>query len=233
MAGEIPLLELPEFSDRLADLTPVPLSPESIRALYAHFLELRRWNRLVSLIGSGTAKNVMTRHYGESLKALPLLRGSGRLVDLGSGAGFPGFVLAAALPGLQAYLVEARQKKWAFLVSAARRAGVECRCLQLRVTIPLPSQLPAPVDYVTLRAVRFSPRELTALAGGLTPGGRLLLWAASSVEPPPGLVLDGQVPLPGSRSRQILVFRPTLGPTPGPTLGTTGPSGSPTDSRGG
>ena len=63
-------------------------------------------DQLASQIAAG---EVVERHYGESLAALPLAPAEGRLVDLGSGAGFPGWVLAAARPGLEVTLVDMDQ----------------------------------------------------------------------------------------------------------------------------
>ncbi|HUF78495.1 MAG TPA: RsmG family class I SAM-dependent methyltransferase, partial [Thermoanaerobaculia bacterium] len=83
-------------------MSPVPVVPATLAALYAHYQELRRWSPALSLIGPAAAGDVVERHYGESLAGVPLLPAGARvLVDVGSGAGFPGFVLAAACPELE------------------------------------------------------------------------------------------------------------------------------------
>jgi 16S rRNA (guanine527-N7)-methyltransferase len=206
MPAPLPSFTPEQFERALTACSPEPLSPESVRALYLHYQELARWNRTLSLIGPGTAEEVISRHYGEALAALPLLPpGARTAVDVGSGAGFPGIVLAAARPGLQVTLCEAREKKWAFLAAAARRASLPCRCLNARVGVPLPTGLPAEIDLVTARAVRLPPEVLGALADRLTPGGRVLLWVGEEApDLPPQLVPDRELPLAGSDRRRVL-----------------------------
>src|SRR5436305_10950639 len=116
MAFTLPALPLAVFADAISRLSPEPLKERAIDALFAHYRELALWNRRTNLIGPGTAHEILARHYGESLAALPLLPAAARRgLDLGSGAGFPGLVLAAACPELKMTLVEARERKWAFL----------------------------------------------------------------------------------------------------------------------
>lgn len=177
--------------------------------MHAHYLELRRWSARVNLVGPGTAGEVLERHFGESVAALPLLPGGPTsLVDLGSGAGFPGLVLAAARPALAVTLVEARERKWAFLQAVARRAALPCRCLNARVAVPLPAGLPERIGVVTARALKLEPELLAALAGRLEPAGSILLWLGADDPPlPPGLRAAREVRLAGSERRRILELR--------------------------
>lgn len=213
MSAPLPDLSLADFSRRLQDLSPEPLSEATLAALHAHYQELRRWSPRLALIGPGTVGEVLERHYGESLAALPLLgpRGElrGPLVDAGSGAGFPGFVLAAARPDLETVLVEPRERKWAFLLAAARRAALPVRCLDARVAIPLPRELPERIGCVTSRALRLPAPVLAALGERLVEGGRILLWTgAEPPDLPAPLAVLRSVPLAGSASRRILDVRP-------------------------
>jgi 16S rRNA (guanine527-N7)-methyltransferase len=203
-------LSLPDFSSQLAPLSPEPLSSGTLDSLYAYYQELVRWNERLSLIGPGTAGEILGRHFGESLAALPLLPpGAKTGLDLGSGAGFPGLVLAAARPGLEMTLVEAQERKWAFLLSVARRASLSCRCLNARVRLPLPPGLPESLDVITSRALHLDAEVWGALAERLGTEGRVLLWVGES-DPalPPGLAACGGVKLAGSERRRILVLRP-------------------------
>lgn len=214
MPFALPSISRGAFASELAKHSPEPLSERTIDALFAHYQELSLWNRRLSLIGPGTAGEIVARHYGESLAALPLLPpGSAEgLVglDLGSGAGFPGIVLAAARPGLSMTFVEAREKKWAFLLAAARRASLPCAALNVRVGAPLPAGLPARLDLVTSRALRLDAEVLGALAERLSSDGCLLLWVGGEdPEIPPTLSADGSVRLPGSERRRILRLRST------------------------
>jgi 16S rRNA (guanine527-N7)-methyltransferase len=208
MAVVLPLLTFPQFAEELEKLSPERLPPGVHESLFRHYEELRRWSERLSLVGPGTAAEVLDRHYGESLAALPYLSPdpAGRLIDVGSGAGFPGLVVAAARPSWQVTLIEAQERKWAFLQAAARCAGLSCRCLNARVATLLPPGLPDAYEAVTVRALSLSPELLAVLAERLTPSGRLLLWAGSQ-EPklPPGLRVASAAPLAGSRVRRLLV----------------------------
>ncbi len=213
MSFPLPSISRANFAAALSPLSPVALEPGAQKALFAHYLELSFWNRRLSLIGRGTIDEILERHYGESLAALPLLpepvEGETlRGLDLGSGAGFPGLVLAAVRPDLDMALAEAQERKWAFLASAARKASLPCRCLNVRVSVPLPADLPASLDVVTTRALKLDAEMLGALAGRLTPEGRILLWAGADAPLlPPGLVEGRSVEIPGSRRRRILELR--------------------------
>ncbi len=176
--------------------------------MFSHYRELQRWNVKLSLVGPGTAETVIERHYGESLQALSLIPAESRsLLDIGSGAGFPGMVLAAARTDLKVTLVEPRERKWAFLESAKRRAGLSCRCLNVRVESPLPRSLPRHLDIVTYRALTISPTILEALVSS-SPQARFLVWCGKE-EPmvPDCCELVGELSLPGSKHRRIVEFR--------------------------
>jgi 16S rRNA (guanine527-N7)-methyltransferase len=211
MAFDLPSLSRSEFAQGIAPLSPEPLSGRSVDALFAHYQELARWNRRTNLIGPGTAGEILARHVGESLAALPLVPPEARVgLDLGSGAGVPGLVLAGARPELEMTLAEAREKKWAFLSAAARKASLPCRCLNVRVQVPLPAGLPESIDVITSRALRLDPETWGALANRLTPEGRILLWAGENdPDLPPDLVACGGVKLAGSERRRILALRPS------------------------
>jgi 16S rRNA G527 N7-methylase RsmG len=219
----LPAISADALAARLRALAPEPLPDAVVAALRAHYEELRRWAPRLALIGPGTADEVLERHFGESLAALPLVpvapAEGGEALDLGSGAGFPGLVLAAARPRWRVTLVEARQRKWSFLVAAARRAALSCRCLDARVGVPLAEGLPRRIELLTARAVRLPEPVVAALLERLTPCGRALLWAGGA-DPalPPGFAVARSLPLPGSERRRLLevVRRAPGGPEPSP-----------------
>jgi len=208
---ELPKLDPSEFSEALVRLSPVDLSPRALECLWIHYLELARWNRRLSLIGSGTSKEVLARHYAESLAGLELLEPEDRrLVDVGSGAGFPGFVLAAARPDLEVTLVESRQKKWSFLSLVCEKAALPCHCLNARVSAALPGGFPQQMDVVTTRAVRFSLPEVSALADRLSSRGRFLVWSGDGSLPAMTRLRPlREVALGGSERRRILELCPS------------------------
>ena len=173
-------LSLEAFSQSLREETSVSVSDLQMRALHAHHVELVKWSAHTSLIGPATVDAVLRRHYAESLAGLELIDQAPRtLVDLGSGGGFPGFVLAVMLPRTQTFLLEARQKKWAFLRAASRRAGLEVCCVGQRLSNTLPEEFPMEIDLLTLRAIRLPVEAWRSLVARLHPKGRLLVWRGS------------------------------------------------------
>ncbi len=202
MGIEIPDLSEEAFRERLAASFRGFLPPGAVGRLHAHYRELRRWNRRVALVGSGVESQVVERLFGESLAALPLIDDSAAVVlDVGSGAGFPGLVIAAARPDLRVVLVEPRQRKWAFLRAAAARSALSCECLNARVAAALPSGIPASVDRVTVRALRLGDAEMRALSARLAPAGSFLIWASGERELPTGFGERRVVALGAGRGR--------------------------------
>ncbi len=196
----------------VVEAEPPAISDELAKRLYHHYRELLRWNPRVSLVGPGTAADLVQRHYGESLAALPLLRAEDRtLVDVGSGAGFPGLVLAAARESLAVTLIEPRNRKWVFLRAVVRKLGLSCQCLNARLDArqegsdgPLPAGLPSTVDLITCRALKIPPELFESLLQRF-PRIRFLLWHGERrPEIPESLRIRRQWRLSGSRQRRIL-----------------------------
>ncbi len=111
---------------------------------------LLRWNRRINLVATHNAEEAWHRHVLDSLQLLPLLPpGDGPLTDLGSGAGFPGLVLAAA-SGRETHLVESDKRKSAFLLEAARSMGLA----RVRVHAQrIEAATPPPAAVLTARAL--------------------------------------------------------------------------------
>ena len=206
----LPRLTPEEFARRLREAAPEPLAEATVEALRIHYEQLREWGRGMSLIGPGTEGEAVERHYGESLAALEWIDPGrrGRLLDVGTGAGFPGFVIAAARPRLEVWLAESRQRKWAFLRAAAARAALPCRCLNARVTTPLVPEVPEEIDFLTLRAVHLPRAVLLGLLGRLNPTGAMLWWlGAEDPELPAGWAATRRMALAGSEHRRIVEIR--------------------------
>ena len=210
MSAELPRIDRESFEQQLEGLVGHELGQGVADRLFLHYRELRRWNRMTSLVGPGTAREVLQRHYVESLVGLSLLDGTEReMVDIGSGAGFPALILAAAQGNLSVTLVEANQRKWSFLMAASRKMSLPCRCLNARVGATPVEGLPPRIDVITSRAVSDSDLSLNALLPRLSSRGSLLLWVGESIpETPKNFTVKQEVPLPGSRARRILKLSP-------------------------
>ncbi len=191
----------------------VPLAAATVDRLLRHAECLERWSDLTSLVGRGD-DDLVERHYLESLAGVELCRGAGCLLDLGSGAGFPGLVLAAALPEVEVHLVEARQRKAAFLRQAARAMGLERVRVHATRLDPraggrlLTSQVGAArVDCLTLRAVRLDDGLWSAVEPALAGSARLVRWEG---EEPPALAveleLQRRIPLAGASQRAVACY---------------------------
>lgn len=114
-----------------AALAPFAVSRETRGKLETLVTELRRWQPAKNLVGPGTLDSIWTRHIADSLQLVDLAPAdASRWVDLGSGAGFPGLVVAIALadrPGFRMDLVESNARKCAFLRHVARLTGAPVR----------------------------------------------------------------------------------------------------------
>ena len=85
---------------------------------------LLKWQEKINLISPATIKDCWNRHFEDSLQLLPLIpNGPQVLYDLGSGAGFPGLVLALTRSDIAVTLVESDAKKCAFLSAVSRETG--------------------------------------------------------------------------------------------------------------
>ena len=155
-----------------SDLVAVPAEP----ALRAYAALLRRWTARINLVSRADATQIdgvqiWERHVLDSLRLLALIpAGTMRAIDLGSGAGLPGLVLAAA-SGIHFDLVEADRRKAAFLMEAKRATGapVAIHCARIE-SLAESLALPA-AGLVTARALAPLERLLGLAAPLLAPGG--------------------------------------------------------------
>lgn len=116
----------PEFVKQLNELG-VDVSRETLARLETYAALLVKWQAKINLVGPATLPDLWRRHFLDSAQLLPLLPfAAGVLVDLGSGAGFPGLVLAI-MSDWRVHLVDSDQRKCAFLRQVALDTGVNIR----------------------------------------------------------------------------------------------------------
>lgn len=116
---------------------------------------LLQWQATTNLVAPSTLPELWTRHIADSLQLLPLAPNARHWVDLGSGGGFPGLVVACALadtPGTVVHLVESNLKKAAFLREAARLTGAPAKVHAVRIE-DFVDHFAEPVEIVTARAL--------------------------------------------------------------------------------
>jgi 16S rRNA (guanine527-N7)-methyltransferase len=142
-------------ADRVRALALTPVSRETAARLDRFVQLLLAWQETTQLIASSTVGQIWTRHIADSLQILDVAPDARRWVDLGSGGGFPGLVLACALagkPGAAVHLVESNTKKAAFLREAARLTAVPARVYADRIETFV-QDFADHADVVTARAV--------------------------------------------------------------------------------
>lgn len=141
--------------DRARALALTPVSRETLDRLDHFVATLLAWQRRMNLIAPSTEPKLWTRHIADSLQLLALAPDAKTWVDLGSGGGFPGLVIACALAGrpeAEVHLVESNAKKAAFLREAARAAGTPAQIHAVRIE-EFVENFASPVDVVTARAL--------------------------------------------------------------------------------
>lgn len=128
---------------------------------------LLRWNRTVNLVAPNDEAAIWERHIADSLQLVPLMVPlPNRAIDLGSGAGFPGMILAI-VTGVPFDLIEADKRKAAFLREAARVTGAPVRIHATRIQ---GARIP-PAPLVTARALAALPKLLALATPLLTRDG--------------------------------------------------------------
>jgi 16S rRNA (guanine527-N7)-methyltransferase len=120
------------------------VSRETLARLQVHHDLLARWNRKINLVSKASLADAWRRHFADSAQLWRLRPAAAHIwLDLGSGAGFPGLVIAAIAaeqaPDLEVRLVESDQRKAAFLRAVAQAAGLRAQVLDGRIE-ELPAQ---------------------------------------------------------------------------------------------
>jgi 16S rRNA G527 N7-methylase RsmG len=174
------------------------LPPNQAAALEAHYKLLLKWNKTLNLTRIEAMDEAVERHYRESLFLSSHLT-DGSVADIGSGAGFPGFVVAVARPQCSVTLIESHQRKAVFLKEASRHMR------NIRVVAKRASEVHEHFDWIVSRAVSYV--DLGTPVAGL--GSRVALLSGAE-KPPKEWDLDWEVfPLPSGSQRFLRVSRET------------------------
>ena len=141
-----------------APAAAIDVSRETKEKLELMERELRRWQAIKNLVGPATLDQIWDRHIVDSLQLLDLAPDAQTWLDLGSGAGFPGLVLAiaGAERGLKVHLVESNSRKCAFLRHVTRLAGVSATIHEARLETVIPG-FTGKADVVSARALAVLP----------------------------------------------------------------------------
>jgi 16S rRNA (guanine527-N7)-methyltransferase len=162
--------------EALSDLVGFAVSADTIRSLERQVALTAKWTQRINLVSRSTEQQIWQRHIADSAQLWPHVPESAQLfADLGSGAGFPGLVLAILAhqkrPGTRHLLVESDQRKAAFLREAARETGAPVQVVCSRI-----EQVQAiGADVVTARALAALPKLHALAAPHFAPGGVAIL----------------------------------------------------------
>ncbi|HEY7678787.1 MAG TPA: 16S rRNA (guanine(527)-N(7))-methyltransferase RsmG [Candidatus Methylomirabilis sp.] len=166
-----------------------PLCPGSLGLFERYMAEILRWQARANLTGFQTPRAIALNGFLDSLACLRALpQGPLRIVDIGSGAGFPGLPIRIARAGVALTLVEANRRRHSFLAHVCRTLGfgdVQCRHGRAEA-LASDAGLQASFDAAFARAVRRMEAAAALAAGFLRPGGIFVAQqsAAASRRPP-------------------------------------------------
>lgn len=190
------------------------LSPESpreqIQAQLSSYLDLLvRWNQKISLTSEKTRREILRRHIFDSLQYARALSPDDRVVDIGSGAGFPGIPLKIIFPRLKMTLVESQRKRCSFLFAVVQNLGLQ----EMEVVNERAEKIlrPPETGVALFRAVSDIKTCLSLAAGFLEDGGRAALKKdpEEKMSPPfEGFSLAGKQEVFGHNNKRssLLIF---------------------------
>mgnify|MGYP000860386708 CR=1 FL=1 len=167
-------------------LETLNVSRETSERLKTYVELLRKWQSRINLVAESTLSDVWRRHILDSAQLLPLASPDARnWIDLGSGAGLPGLVLAILLrerAGAFVTLIESNRKKSAFLAEAIRVTQAPARVLTVRIEQAISRQNPLSCDVVTARALASLPQLLNWASPLLMAGAQGLFLKGQDVD---------------------------------------------------
>jgi 16S rRNA (guanine527-N7)-methyltransferase len=192
----------------------LPLTSDQMKRLQVYLELLLRWNTKINLTAIRSLDECVTRHFGESLYLMRFVELEGRLLDIGSGAGFPGLALKIASPNLQVTLLEPVGKKRAFLKEVIRACEmdlVEVRSERLGEIVrqQMGNEQRQRFEVATSRAVGGLAGLIPEVVECLEQGASLYLWLSHAQREEVRRASEGliawntPIPLPLARSREI------------------------------
>lgn len=196
-----------EFADYNLSLSSVQL-----RQVETYLELLLRWNRRINLTAICDPRRIIRELFAESMYLGTILPLAGRLLDIGSGAGFPGLALKILQPQLAVSLVESKQRKCSFLQEVAvvlRLSEINVVCARVQ---DVAEEVAGKFDIATTRAVVMEGCLLSDVGRLLAGGGVVAVFSTVGVASRVGVLKsafqwDVPVQVPGSSRRVILLGR--------------------------
>ncbi len=144
------------------------VSRETVEKLKRYQSLLEKWQAKINLVSATTLPEIWERHFYDSWQIVPHLGDARVLADIGSGAGFPGLVIAACRPDLEIHSVDSDSRKIAFQIDVARELGLKIKFHAAR-NEALEGKIMA--DVIAARALAPLPQLLNWATPLLVPGG--------------------------------------------------------------
>lgn len=163
---------------RDAFINDLDVSRETLAKMDEYAARLKKWNAAINLVAKPTLDDLWSRHFLDSAQLLEFVPDDTRSwIDLGSGAGFPGLVVAALRPDISVTLVESDRRKAIFLQETARACSVD-----VTVVVERAEHLDIKADIVSARALAPLVKLLEMSDSLLAEGGKCLFLKGMHVE---------------------------------------------------
>ena len=157
------------------------VSRETIERFDTYESLLKKWNKAVNLVAKPTIGDVFGRHFADSAQLFSLAPDAQSWIDIGSGAGFPGLVIAFLAaeknPSLKIHLIESDKRKCVFLREVARACSVDATIIDARI-----EDIEFKAEIVSARALAPLPDLLAMAKNLLLPGGKALFLKGETVD---------------------------------------------------
>ena len=164
----------------------IPIDVESAEKFSLYLQELRRWNQSINLTAIEDDREIVVKHFVDSLACTKWLgiQDGASILDIGAGAGFPGMPIKLLFPDVTMDFIEPNEKKSAFLRYLVGRLRLEkVRVISAKLeNIGLRESQPQRYDYIVVRAFKIQPYA-NIIRGLLNANGVLVLFRATRVEP--------------------------------------------------
>ncbi|NLK87832.1 MAG: 16S rRNA (guanine(527)-N(7))-methyltransferase RsmG [Clostridiaceae bacterium] len=160
------------------------LDMDMIRSLFEYKGLLLDWNEKMNLTAIKDDKEILSKHFVDSLSIVPCLKGIGNLIDVGTGAGFPGIPIKIAIPELDVVLLDSLEKRVGFLNAVISGLGLEgIKAVHKRAEdAGMSSVFREKFDAATARAVAALPVLLEYCLPFVRTGGVFIAMKGSSAQ---------------------------------------------------
>jgi 16S rRNA (guanine527-N7)-methyltransferase len=202
----------PDFVEHILLKGGLEASPSLIHSVIQYVTLLKKWNRHINLTGIRTTSGILTTLFAESFFASRYLEATDSpVLDIGSGAGFPGMAMKLYSPERVFYLLEPRKKKAAFLATVRRELGLSgIHILNKTLQDCHLSDFAFPPTLLTLRALGDVGRWIRLSLPLLAKSARVMLFLTSDdfeeIEAAlPQMNWQTPIPVPQTRERVLLI----------------------------